>query len=351
MLEKVGALNASSSLQSEQLKSLENKESKLRAKWNSFRHDAFYNLYRFKYVNATWLNLAKPVDVSLELSSFCTNSCGYCYHGDPKTLPFTRGHMPLQLAGKILKESAELGVHSIKTNFRGESTMNPNFYAITRVAKEFASGATFIDRITNSNFNFRLEREDIFQGLCFQTKVKISFDSFIKDIFERQRKGSKYEATLANITKFYNYPGRKNEMVIQAVRTTLNANEDLEKEIKSRWPSAIVSIRDCVEGRVNKDLSETVTKKRDEENRQSCIQAHARLMIHHDGRVAVCCPDIKGKLIIGDAKTEHIGQIWKSKKAYEIRKSLKDKTAFKEDPCKTCSSFESYKGFTPGWKS
>jgi radical SAM protein with 4Fe4S-binding SPASM domain len=308
-------------------------------------------VYRTKYVNAPIMNLDRPVDVSLELSSYCTNQCGYCYHSAANDLPFKRGKMTKALASKILHDAAELEVHAVKFNYRGESTMNPHFEEITHLAKSLAGKWTFIDRVTNSNFNFKHDREDIFRGLCNQTKVKVSFDSFKKDIFEKQRKGSKYEETLANITKFYNYTGRDNELVVQAVRTTLNADEDLEAEIKSRWPNATASIRDVVEGRVKKDISEILVKRRDFDNRQSCIQAHARLMINHDGMVQVCCPDIGSKLIIGDANTQSIHTIWNSQKAKDIRASLLNKKAFELDPCKTCSSHESFKGYEPPWQS
>jgi radical SAM protein with 4Fe4S-binding SPASM domain len=310
-----------------------------------------YSLYRFKYNYAPYLKLSKPVDISLELSSFCTNICGYCYHSDKQNLPFKKGFMDYDLAVKILSQARDLGVHSIKTNWRGESTMHPEFESITAVAKLFSWKSTFIDRISNSNFNFRHDNESVFRGLCNQTKVKISFDSFIKEIFEKQRKGSNYEKTLANIDKFYNYKGRNNEMVIQSVLTNLNKDEDLEYEIKSRWPSAAVSIRNCVEGRVNKDLSQTVIERRDLKNRQSCLQAHNRMIIHWDGRVSPCCPSIKNDLIIGDMNKQSILEIWKSKEAKELRRSLKTKTAFQLNPCKTCSSFESYKNHKKVWQS
>lgn len=310
-----------------------------------------YYLYRMKYIHAPKLNLSSPVDLSLELSSFCTNTCGYCYHADPKVLPFTRGKMTKKLAFKIISEGAELGVNSIKFNYRGESTMNPIFEDVTAYAKRMARGMTYIDRITNSNFNFDINREDLFRGLCNQTKVKVSFDSFRKDIFEKQRKGSNYEKTISNMRKFHDYIGRDNEMVVQAVRTTLNADEDLEGEIKKRFPGATASIRDCVSGRVEKDLSETIIKERDDSKRQSCIQAHARLMINHDGKVQMCCPDIKSTLIIGNANTQHIKEIWASKSAIIVRKSLLNGDAFKFDPCRNCSSFETYKGFKAGLNS
>ena len=308
-------------------------------------------LYRAKYRFGRHLPLTIPVDVSLELSSYCTNACPYCYHSARQDLPFKKGFMDYRLAHSLISDSAWLGVNSIKFNHRGEATMHPDFEKITWHAKSFASGSTFIDRLTNSNFNFRYDRDDIFRGLCNQTKVKVSFDSFIKDVFEKQRKGSNYEATIRNIERFYHYPGRKTALVIQSVRTNLNKDEDLEWEIKHRWPEAVASIRDCVEGRVGKDLSSVVTRKRDDSKRQSCQQAHVRLIVHHDGKVAPCCPSIKVDLILGDATKESLFSIFNSAAAKALRKDLKSGKAFDRDPCKTCSSFESYRGFKPQWDS
>lgn len=308
-------------------------------------------LYRLKYHYGQWLPLRVPVDVSLELSSYCTNVCGYCYHSDKKGLPFTKGFMNTSLAKELIAQCADMGVNSIKFNYRGESTMHPDFEEITGYAKSLAKGSTFLDRLTNSNFNFRNDREDIFRGLCHQTKVKVSFDSFIKDVFENQRKGSKYEATLENIDKFYHYSGRDNVLVVQSVRTSLNKDEDLAGEIARRWPSAIASIRDCVEGRVNRDLSSVVLRKRDESERQSCLQAHVRLIVHHNGYVGVCCPDISGQLTMGNANIQKLKEIFNSMAVRQVRSELKDKTAFKSSPCKSCSSFETFKGYKAPWDS
>ncbi len=312
-------------------------------------HQLHYLLYRLKYRFAPHLNLKVPVDVSLELSSNCNMSCGYCYHSKPQALPFERGFMSFEIAEKVITEAAEIGVHSLKMNFRGESSLNKDFARITSLAKSLAKGGTFIDRLSNSNFKFANNREDIFLGFCNQTKVKISFDSFKKEVLEEQRKGANHGLILANIDKFYNHPMRirsDTEMVIQAVRTSKNQDEDLEKEIKNRWPSASYSVRDMVAGRVESEKVEQLeTKKRDESHRQTCIQAHARLMVHWDGRVAMCCPDIGGKLIIGYAPGTHIYDIFNNEGAKQIRKSLKNKKAFELDPCRNCSSFESYANY------
>lgn len=189
--------------------------------------------YRLKYRYAPYLNLDRPVDVSLELASACNQRCGYCYHADQKKLPFTKGIMDLKTAQLIIVDAASLGVNSLKMNFRGESTLNPSFFQITKFAKDHADKSTFIDRVTNSNFKFKTDREDIFNGLCNQTKVKISFDSFIPDVMEKQRAGSIHSLAVQNIDYFYNHKNRKDtKIVIQAVRTTLNKDEDIFGESK-----------------------------------------------------------------------------------------------------------------------
>lgn len=314
---------------------------------NKIRH----SIYRAKYVHGKKIPLSAPVDVSLELASACNMSCGYCYHADKSNLPFTPGIMPWRTAQKIIRQAYEMGVNSLKFNWKGESTLNPNFYNITSYARSLANGSTFIDRLTNSNFKFPSDREDIFKGLCNQTKVKISYDSFQKKVFETQRSGGNHDLTTRNIDLFYNHPERKNtEIVIQAVRTKLNKDEDLETEIKKRWPEATVSIRDMVEGRVTKDLGHLTDRHRSDE-RQSCIQAHVRLIFNWKGEAFPCCPDISEKLNLGSIHRKSLKDIFKSDEARRLRKDLKSGKAFDSDPCKTCSSFESYKGYRPAWAS
>ena len=313
-----------------------------------------YHWYRFKYRQGRHLPLRVPVDVSLELASACNQWCTYCYHSDAKHLPFTKGIMPSTVAFKIIEQSAELGINALKFNWKGESTLHPEFKTITHYAKTFAGGSVFIDRLTNSNFKFPTNKDDIFDGLCNQTKVKISFDSFDRDIHNTQRAGGDWDLTFANINKFYNYPGRiksKTKMVVQAVRTKLNENEDLVYLIKKHWPESGASVRDMVGGRVQKDLSALEARRRDPSARQSCLQAHVRLIFNKDGKAFPCCPDIGEKLELGDIRNESVKEIFNSAYARNLRMELKSGLAFHGDPCLNCSSYETFKGFNPNWDS
>lgn len=311
-----------------------------------------YILYRLKYRYARELKLNVPVDVSLELAAACQLACNYCYWNKPKEIPFKPGFMTYDTAMLIIADAATIGVNSLKLNFRGESTLNPRFKDITKFAKDHAKGSTFIDRITNSNFMFASNRDDIFEGLCNQTKVKVSFDSFIPEVLEKQRIKSDHTKIMKNIDIFYNHQKRNNtELVIQAVRTQLNKDEDFEHQSKMRWPEAKVSIRDMVGGRVDKDLSGLENKKRDDSERESCLQFHNRLIFDWEGNAQGCCPDVASKLQLGNIHDKSIYQIFNSEKAKGIRKALLNKKAFENDPCKTCSSHESYKNYKAPWGS
>lgn len=312
--------------------------------------------YRLKYRYGQYLPLKVPVDISLELASSCNMSCSYCYHADKKHLPFTQGLMDKDMALDILKEAADLGVNSLKFNYRGEGTLNPYYTLITTYAKGMAKGSTFIDRLANSNFKILPRfRDDRFIGLSNLTKVKVSYDSFRKDVFEHQRSGGHHDLTTENIDLFYNHPARiksETQLVIQAVRTKLNKDEDIAGQAKKRWPEAEISIRDMVAGRVEKDVSEFEDKSRDFENRQACKQAFVRIIFTHEGKALPCCPSIKEDLVIGDFRNESVRAIFNGRQADQLRERLKNKQAFEMyDACKNCSSFESFKGYSAPWGS
>lgn len=310
-----------------------------------------YWAYRYNYVKAPSLNHKKPIDVSLELASLCNQKCGYCYHA--AETPFKKGMMELKTAQLIIAQAADLKVPSIKLNWKGESTLNPHFKEITQFAKDHATNTTFIERLTNSNFKFNNSKEEIFEGLCNQTKVKVSFDSFIPGVMEQQRAGSIPALSIKNIDKFYNYKSRKDtEIVIQSVITNLNKDEDIYAEVKKRWPSATVSVRDMVSGRIeNEKVKELENRKRDFDNRQSCIQAHARLIFNWDGVAFPCCVDINESMPLGDVKTTDLHKIFNSDPAISLRKALLDKSAFNCGACQGCSSYESFAGYKAPWSS
>jgi len=215
------------------------------------KHDEIYKKYRAEYNNSPNIIHTRPVDIALELSSLCNLRCPYCYHADENGVPFVKGMMNEVTGYKIINQAYELGVYSIKFNWRGESTLSPHFLKFIRLAYNLsqAQKGPFIDRISNTNFNFIHDRDDIFEGLSMLSKLKVSIDSMQKEVYETQRARGNFELVCKNIDKFYHEYSDNTDIVLQAVRTNLNKDEDLEYEFKNRWPNASVSIRDCVDNR------------------------------------------------------------------------------------------------------
>jgi radical SAM protein with 4Fe4S-binding SPASM domain len=69
------------------------------------------------------------------------------------------------------------------------------------------------------------------------------------------------------------------------------------------------------------------------------------------GNAQMCCIDIKSELQLGNIHDKSIYEIFNSQKAKEVRKSLLNKQGFNLEPCKSCSSFESYKNYKAPWGS
>ena len=246
---------------------------------------------------------------------------------------------------RVLLQAHKLEVPALKFNYRGEPTIHPRFKDILLFAKDLANGYTFQERIINTNMQFDSDREDIFEGLLAANKIKISIDTFNIELYNKLRKGPacNYKRLINNINKLYNHPKREpgHKIILQFVRGEENKEENFKKKANFLWPGIDISIRELVGGRSSK-------YKKPKGERKSCIQAFARLMVLHDGKLQVCCPNYKEHpaLIVG-----HIDDLWgikgafNSPKAKIARKNLKNKKAFLTEPCKSCSSYESFKGW------
>lgn len=104
--------------------------------------DPAYKEYRRKWVeNPNSFIIEKaPIDLAIEVSSMCNLKCPMCH----RTIDLQKedskiargGVMDWQLWTKIIDEAAEIGVSSIKLNWRGEPTTNPKLADMIRYAKE-----------------------------------------------------------------------------------------------------------------------------------------------------------------------------------------------------------------------
>ncbi len=297
-----------------------NSLSRIKEKYKWYR-DSWANFpdlaYQKKY-NAKDLKKIKfpPLCVDLELAAVCDLACPFCYRNFIATPDKI---MKKELAFKIIDQCKELGVPSMKFNWRGEPLMHPNLSEIINYAKN--NGV--IETIINTNathLNNKVSEKIIQSGLDI---LIYSFDGGTKETYEKMRPGRFKENTFEEVYKnIKNFNEMKLKLNSKFPRTQIQMiiTKDTVNEIDSYYKlfSNIVddvSVKNFTDRGENLDaLSEDEKIKvmnfceskkikfknylRDSENnlyvsqsRLPCEQPLQRLMVTYDGVVSMCCYD------------------------------------------------------------
>ncbi len=296
-----------------------------------------------------------PLSLDLELAAICDLACPYCFR---QTYVTPDKLMTKDLAYNLIDQAADIGIPSIKFNWRGEPLLHPNITQIINYAKKKG----ILDTIINTNatrLNKDMAEKLIESGL---DQIIYSFDGGTKETYEKNRIGrfsvNKFDDVYKNIRNFNlvkrslsaTFPWTKIQMI-------------LTPDTYSEQESFIDLFSDCVDEVVvnqysergqsinqlnhedkkkyykkikNLDLSENspfmklsngeikVSKRR-----LPCEQPFQRIMVTYDGRVSMCCYDWGSMYTIGYVSDKCFKDINYDK--YYIQESIKkEKRAFKD---------------------
>ena len=289
-----------------------------------------YNLYR-----KHWIDYAKnqivseyPLLVDAELASICNLKCPMCYTiTDEFKKKVNAKLMDLDLFKKIIDEIA-LNVPALRLSLRGEPTLHPNFIECIRYAKE--KGIKEVSFLTNGS---KLTAD--FFGKVMEAGadwITISVDG-MDDVYEGIRRPLKFRETLQKI------------IAIKETKSSHQSNKPVIK-IQSVWPAIrknpeqyyntfalladLIAFNPLIDY-LGKD-SEIVY---DEDF--SCPQHYQRLVIGTDGLVMMCSNDEENLVVVGDANTESVHDLWHGERLGSIRELHKRKGGFRElVPCRKC---------------
>ncbi len=258
-----------------------------------------------------------PLCIDVETAAICDLACPFCFRqwiATPDKL------MRADLYYSIIDQCEELGVPSVKLNWRGEPLLQPNLPEFI----DYAKRAGVLETIINTNavtLDEEKARALVDSGLDLMI---YSFDGGTKQTYEKMRVGrfkeNSFDVVYQNIRRFAEI---REEMRSPFPRTKIQMilTEDTRKE----QDSFFALFADCVDDvavkayterggklrdldeRTRKLLGETTEKwkiKGDaaywcdmrgtfyiSDGRLPCEQPYQRLMVTHDGRVSMCCYD------------------------------------------------------------
>ena len=277
-----------------------------------------YKNYRNDWTNPiARKNISKPLSIDIETASICDLACPHCsreYIITPDKV------MSEDLYKRIIQETVDMGVPSIKLNWRGEPLLNPKLSKMISYAKEKG----ILEVLINTNAVSLTEKkaeEIINSGLDVMI---YSFDGGSKSTYEKMRPGrfidNKFEKVYENIKKFSEIKKKLNAK-FPVTKIQMILTEDSRYEVENFYNLFNTIVDEVTVTQYNErggnfqELNQHHQKIINEylkannlpketphlvdfdnnifisKNRKPCEQIFQRLMITFDGRVGMCCHD------------------------------------------------------------
>ena len=252
-----------------------------------------------------------PLLVDMELSTLCNLRCPMCYTiTDEFKQKVHAGLMDFGLFKKIIDEIAGK-VPAIRLSLRGEPTIHPKFSDCVEYAKQ--NNIREVSALTNGSMLSADYFSKIRQaGIDWLT---ISVDGLDK-MYESIRKPLKFNKILdrlKEIKKIKDEKGVHRPVIkIQAIWPSIKENP--EKFYNTFAPYVDLIAFNPLIDYLGKD--EDIIY----EDNFSCCQLYQRLVVGADGRVMMCSNDEEGTVIVGDAATQSILDIWHGNSLNRMRR-------------------------------
>lgn len=286
---------------------------------------------------------AVPLNVDIELASVCNLSCPMCFISDSAFDAMISGRssdglgrrrlMNPVLAETVIAEASRMGVPALKFNWRGESTLHPEFFQII----DYAAGRrTFHELLVNTNANCK---DHAIDGLMRATKVMVSLDSMVPATYQLMRAGGRLERALEVIAELVRR-GHPN-LWVRRVLTRANQAEPFAATVRERFPTGVkISEHYCYDRNEAQRL-EMPGCEHDGE-RTYCGYPSQRIVVSSSGLCYPCCIDLHETMPIGDVRKDSLADIWAGKDLRALRETLIAGQAVTE-ACKGCRSWMSYR--------
>lgn len=303
--------------------------------------DLRFLLYRFKWKYAHKLNwvLPFPTNIDIEPTGLCNLKCVMCPQAFDEMPDEESQMINMDLAKKIIDESADNGVYSIKFTWRGEPALHKGLVEMVRYAK--SKGIPEVQFTTNGTpYNEKKVRDLIDAGL---DRIIFSVDGARKETVEQIRVGIKFDKVVETIKAFHRLRGEmgrtKPFIRVQMVRMKANAHE--VGEFIELWKPYVDDIRiaDVTDRGQGGHLAvgDQVAV-----GRQLCPQPWQRMMVSPNGEVVPCCADWGKEWVIGDVNKQSLKEIWTGPRMEAMRQLQRELRLDEENPCKACFVKESY---------
>lgn len=296
----------------------------------SGRGDIFHSLLNFLEQNIEFYRYAKrgvndacpifPLHVYIEPINVCNLRCVYC--GTPQ-LKRKRESMSLELYKVIIEEIRSNNfTQRITLTGQGEPLLHKEIAQMVKIARD---SGLYVSIITNATvLDQNLGKALIRAGL---DRVQCSFDSLVKEDYEKVQVNADFNKTLTNILLFLKEnhdSGGKVFVSISRVESGLvrDKKEDFEKFWYS-LPVDNVFAAPLSNLQGKSPMTEQITIPRTE--RPLCMIPWMSLTIKAGGEITPCTHDYDNEFVIGQMGRDKLVDVWNNEKIRTLRRNLINK--------------------------
>lgn len=293
----------------------------------------------------TVIPLRVPFIINVDPSDICNFQCKFCPTGDRALMEKTPGRnygiMDFELYKKIIDDISEFEkpIKVLRLYKDGEPLLNPRFAEMVKYAKEKKCSERIDTTINASLLNPKRNLEIIEAGL---DRINISIEGINENQYlEFSKCKIDFDKLVGNIRHLYE--NKKNCEIIVKINGDILSEGDKKKfyeifgdiadgvyieHIMACWPGFELKGVD-----VNQEYGIYGQKIKEV---QVCPYIFYSFSINSDGSVSICFLDWSRKLIIGNAKTQKVKDIWNGEELREYQKMFLMKKRKTHPVCGNC---------------
>lgn len=274
-----------------------------------------------------------PVYYGIEVTRHCNFACIMCPNSQyPDN---DKGHMDINVFKKIIDEIAPYA-EIIKLHWVGEPLLHPQITKLIEYARNNTRAQLYLS--TNASLLFGVKAEGIRQsGL---DKLIISLDGSSVNSYESIRRKGNYSEVVNNIDAFIQSVNQKGGPLCHIKMIQFKKNDSEIEFFKKRWSSYKSIMVDVMwlsdwAGNVPGVRKLTIYHNPiSKKSRKACSDLWFKMQIDWSGKIALCCFDAKGSIIIGDITKDSVVEAWHSLELQTIRRQHIDNKI--SGICKNC---------------
>lgn len=275
--------------------------------------------------------LKRPFKVTVEITNACNSDCIMCPR-QSMTRPVK--NMDFELYKKIIDDCGKIGVKIIQPFNFGEPLMHNRLGEFIRYAKEHTRSRVQIS--TNAALLTNEKAMEILDsGL---DRINIDIDGITKGTYESVRKNLDFEIVIQNTKEFIELKKRLNINIFITV-SIINMNEtsgEIE-EFKKYWRPRVDRVLDVKYNTWIGSVRERIEVGRG--FNCPCKMLWDQMVILQDGKVALCCLDYDGRVIIGNMQNESILDVWNGKPHNALRQKQIEHRFDEIPTCRACNQY------------